>query len=121
VEQVSVNGIDEVEPAGKINGSVSAADVPGDLEPAADVAGEVSRKADVVSLLVSRGLPQDRAVMYADVIIEYRTATENIERNGLIVSHPRTGSPIENPYLCLRDRALRKLQSMRGVDVTGLW
>ncbi len=83
--------------------------------------GEVKTKDEVVQTLVSRGAKRDKAVWYADVYLEYREATCNIQEHGTIVSHPRTGNPIENPYLSIRYRALRKLMSIRGVNSDGLW
>ena len=35
--------------------------------------------------------------------------------------HPRTANPIENPYLKIRDRALAKLRSLRGIRAEWLW
>jgi len=72
-------------------------------------------------MLVERGTRRDRAVFYADAYVEYQEATKNIDENGAIVQHPRTGNPIENPYLVIRDRALRKLLSIRGVNTEELW
>jgi phage terminase small subunit len=51
-------------------------------------------------------------VQYADAYLEYQEATKNIEKNGLIVQHPRTSNPIENPYMAVRGRALKKLQML---------
>ena len=62
-----------------------------------------------------------KCVQYADAYMEYREATDNIEKNGLIVQHPRTSNPIENPYMAVRDRALKKLQMLRNVKTEGLW
>lgn len=83
--------------------------------------GEVKTKDEVVETLVKQGAKRDRAVQYADACLEYQEASRNIDEHGAIVSHPRTGNPIENPYLAVRDRALKKLQSMRGVNAEGLW
>ena len=81
---------------------------------------EVGRD-DVVELLVSGGTRRDLAVQYADAFCEYREATANILANGSIVQHPRTLNPIDNPYLNVRDRALKKLQGMCGVNAVILW
>jgi hypothetical protein len=36
--------------------------------------------------------------------------------------HPRTANPIENPFLKVRDSALRALQNMRGIKgAEALW
>lgn len=78
-------------------------------------------KDEIVAALIERNVRRDHAVMYADVFCEYREATENIDRNGVIVQHPRTANPIDNPYLKVRDGALKKIQSMRHVRADFLW
>lgn len=75
----------------------------------------------MVSLLLSQSNPRDRATLYADAFIEYETASKNINENGLVTLHPRTMTPIENPYIRIRDKALDKLSKMRGVKVGALW
>ena len=82
--------------------------------------GEMS-KAEVVAQLLKNGNAPDQAQLYADVFMEYREATANIEKNGLIVAHPRTGQPMKNPYVEIRDSALRKFQTMRHIKAAGLW
>ena len=60
----------------------------------------------------------DDVSMYADCYIDYIEAQENIARNGNIVAHPRTGQPIENPYIKVKLGAmnqLRKFTSLRAV------
>lgn len=78
-------------------------------------------KAQIIYRLVAAGTARDMATLYADAFLEYREATWNIEKNGVIVSHPRTSNPIENPYLGIRDRALRKLTSLKVKGADGLW
>jgi hypothetical protein len=49
--------------------------------------------------------PRARAIdlrVFADALRAYDEASENIARNGVIVQHPRTGTPIDNPYLKVR-------------------
>lgn len=58
-------------------------------------------------------------VQYADAFLEYAEASKNIGEHGAIVQHPRTSNPNQNPYLEIRDRALRKLQGM--VNVKAEW
>ena len=84
-------------------------------------AAAVLSHADVVAGLVKRGTRGDIAVQYADAFCEYRDAMANIRANGTIVAHPRTLAPIENPYLAVRDRALKTLQRMRSVRAEFLW
>lgn len=44
--------------------------------------------------------------VYADALRVYVEASANVRKNGAVCQHPRTGSPIENPYL--------KIQSAQG-------
>lgn len=56
--------------------------------------------------------------------LEYQAASENIAKNGAIVAHPRTGAPLVNPYVAIRDGALKKLAAMPEIPanrVPGLW
>lgn len=78
-------------------------------------------KEEIIEALVEKNTRRDMAVMYADAFCEYREASENIDRNGVIVQHPRTANPIDNPYLKIRDGALKKLQGMRNVPAAFLW
>ena len=45
--------------------------------------------------------------IYADALRIYYEAAKNILENGAVCSHPRTGAPLENPYL--------KIQAVQGV------
>ena len=76
---------------------------------------------EIVDALIERGSKRDRAVQYADAFVEYRTAQANILENGTICTNPRTGAPFTNPYVVIRDRALKRLQSIRGVKAEFLW
>jgi phage terminase small subunit len=82
---------------------------------------EQMTKEQIVAELVSRGESKDRATFYTDAFLEYREASQNIQDNGIIVQHPRTANPIENPYLAIRDRAAKKLDGMRKVKADFLW
>lgn len=75
----------------------------------------------VVATLTGRGVARDRAVQYADQYATYHEAQENISKNGAVVANPRTGAPLINPYLAIRDRALGSLRLMQDIDATGLW
>jgi P27 family predicted phage terminase small subunit len=56
--------------------------------------------------LISRfGNKKNMVQIYCDACDMYNEAQENIKRNGSIVSHPRTGAPMENPYLKVRTQA----------------
>lgn len=65
----------------------------------------------------------DTAAMYADCFLEYREATLNLDKHGAIVLEPRTQQPIDNPYLKVRDGALRKFQlrTLKAVRADWLW
>ena len=77
---------------------------------------------EVVAALVKAGNRRDAARLYADQFAQYRAASANLEEHGAIVMHPRTANPIENPFLKVRDSALRALQNMRGIKgVEVLW
>ena len=76
---------------------------------------------EVIAVLLKNGAKLDRATIYADVFLEYQLATQNIAEYGLIVKHPRTGNPVENPYLSIRDGAEKKLSRMQNVKSDGLW
>lgn len=54
--------------------------------------------------------------IYADTLKTYCEASKNIETHGSIVFHPRTGAPIENPYLKLRTSAGATLAKMRRIN-----
>ena len=46
--------------------------------------------------------PEIQLKIYAAALLTYIEASANVAANGAICSHPRTGSPIENPYLKVR-------------------
>ena len=78
-------------------------------------------KDEVIEILLSQNAKRDLCVQYTDAFMEYQEATKNIEDNGLIVQHPRTMNPMDNPYMSVRDRALKKLQGLKKVKTDGLW
>jgi len=89
-------------------------------EKPADKPTEIG-KAEIVARLVEGGMQLPAATMYADLFLEYREATRNIEANGVIVQHPRTMNPIDNPYLPRRDKARRELEKLAWVRADWLW
>ena len=46
---------------------------------------------------------------------------DNIAKNGNVVAHPRTGQPIENPYIKVRVAAMGQLRKIRLRKVDALW
>ena len=86
------------------------------------MAGPGWTQARIVEALEARGVRRDRAVQYAEAYLEYQAAAANLAEHGVMVLHPRTQNPIENPYLAIRDRAWGRLTRMlRRVDVGFLW
>jgi phage terminase small subunit len=81
----------------------------------------MTREAAVKALVKANPGKLDSCVQYVDVWSEYREATANIQQNGLIVQHPRTMNPITNPYVAIRDSALKKMQLIRRLNVEVLW
>lgn len=80
---------------------------------------------DEVVTILRRDNPSARAddvAMYADCFMDYREAAENIAKNGNIVAHPRTGSPIENPYIKVKASAMAQLRKIARLKKTdALW
>lgn len=78
----------------------------------------------IVAVLIrdNPALRVDFATIYADAIIDYLAASENIRDNGSVVLHPRTGAPIDNPYLRVRVSAIAQMAAAKGVRVViGAW
>lgn len=62
-------------------------------------------------------------LVYADSLEIYHEARANVKKNGAICSHPRTGAPIENPYLKVAEKQggiLAKFKAIRGDRVSAL-
>lgn len=60
--------------------------------------------------------------MYADCFVDYREAQDNITKNGNVVAHPRTGTPIDNPYIKVKAAAMANLRKLTRVKHVGrLW
>ena len=81
---------------------------------------EMSRQ-EIVDVLVANGTRVDVASLYADAYLEYSEALANIEKHGILVQHPKSGAPIQNPYLSIRDRAAAKMVRLRPKGVAELW
>lgn len=55
--------------------------------------------------------------VYADALQVYVEASRNIRANGAVCQHPRTGAPIENPYLKIQTAqgaVLAKMPRIKG-------
>lgn len=68
----------------------------------------------------NKSAAQDKIRMYADAYMDYQEAAENIRENGAICAHPKTGAPMDNPYLKVRNQMRPILVKMR-IKSDGLW
>lgn len=75
----------------------------------------VKTREQVIEALVAGGVRRDSAALYAEAYTEYHQAAAHIAEHGAIVQHPRTGTPMENPYLPVRDRAAKRLTVLGAV------
>jgi len=76
-----------------------------------------------VKILLGFNPPERRHVieMYVSSFLGYVEAQENIDRNGNIVAHPRTGAPMENPYLKVRTACLNDMNKFKLKGLGELW
>jgi len=85
------------------------------------------KKPDRDSLIKKLRLKNPRArlddiIMYVDSFLDYRKASENIVQFGSVVSHPRTGAPMDNPYLKVKITAMISMQKIKRVRfVDSIW
>ena len=63
----------------------------------------------------------DSISMYASCFIDYQEAQANIAEHGALVFHPRTGVPIDNPYLKIKAQAMNQLLKIKIRNVSKLW
>jgi phage terminase small subunit len=88
--------------------------------------GEVTKPlptaAEVLAKLrkLNPGAKVEVLVRYADAFSQYQEAAENLARCGTITAHPRTGAPLENPYLRVRNQASQVLAGIK-VCTGDLW
>ena len=70
---------------------------------------------DIIEELAKDNPKARRVTMriYADALRQYIEASENVGRNGSICAHPRTGTPIENPYLKVQKEQGKILDRMK--------
>lgn len=59
-------------------------------------------------------------IAYRNLFVEYITAQRNIAANGSMVAHPKTGEPITNPYIKIRDGAHDRMGKIR-LKTDRLW
>lgn len=61
--------------------------------------------------------------VYADALRVYVEASRNVREHGAVCQHPRTGAPIENPYLKIQSQqgaVLAKMPRIKGDRTLGL-
>ena len=85
--------------------------------------GEVIDKTEVLATIrrLNSGAPPALVQIYADALVSYRIAQKNIDEFGSIVNHPRTGAPIENPYLKVQAAAAKQMLALKHFRSDGLW
>lgn len=62
------------------------------------------------------GVSEIMLEMLSDALWLYAKAANNVRENGAIVAHPRTGAPIENPYLRVMNTQARYIGSNQGIN-----
>ena len=61
------------------------------------------------------GIPRVQLQVFGNALRVYCEAADNVRRNGAVVAHPRTGAPIENPYLKVQQAQGKILTEMRRI------
>lgn len=61
---------------------------------------------------IRSGLPAAIASVYSDAVSLYNEAAKNISEFGAVTAHPKTGGPVENPYIKIRDGASKQIQQI---------
>lgn len=63
-----------------------------------------------------------REEIIAALVAANPEAAKNIAAHGNLVAHPRTGAPIDNPYIKIKARAIAILNKIgRGLKTDALW
>ncbi len=79
----------------------------------------------IAKFLIKQKVPAELAGYYAACFLEYQECNENIQRNGLVVTHPRTAAIVNNPYVSVREKCEKRLFTLRrqiGKDAAeALW
>ncbi len=79
---------------------------------------------DEIVEILARDNPKaklDSMNMYADAFLQYREASANIAQYGNVVAHPRTGTPLPNPYLPILAAARKAIESHTRLKTDSLW
>lgn len=83
--------------------------------------GKITREEALAILMAENPSRRHVVEMYLGCFFTYLEAQDNIERNGAIVAHPRTGTPIENPYLKVRSEAMKDMRKLALKGLDELW
>lgn len=85
--------------------------------PAPPTSKEAARE---LLLLANEDAKLETIAVYLDAWWDYHGAQANITEHGPIVLHPRSGAPIGNPYLPIREAA-RKTMAACDLETDDLW
>lgn len=84
--------------------------------------GEMTREQIIAAIKAdSPRAKMSDIIIYADAYLEYQAAQANIAEHGSIVFHPRTGAPIENPYIKIRNSASATIRKILAIKASELW
>lgn len=72
---------------------------------------------DLIKLLRAENPEAGEATLlvYADALRTYVEATTNVNDLGAVVAHPRTGAPIENPFVNVRTQHGKVLERLHWI------
>lgn len=103
---------------GKIKVAVNALVLPGE-----QARGVILDRAKSREILIRDNFraANDDIELYLDTWMDWQEAQENIQRCGNIVMHPRTGSPIPNPYINIKAQSAATLRLNDTLRVKRLW
>jgi phage terminase small subunit len=65
--------------------------------------------------------PEDALRAYASALRDYVAAERNVAEHGAIVFHPRTGAPVENPFLTVRERCAATMSRCKLRETREAW
>lgn len=65
--------------------------------------------------------PEDALRAYASALRDFVAAERNVAEHGAIVFHPRTGAPVENPFLAVRERCSQTMARCKLRDTSEAW
>ena len=65
--------------------------------------------------------PETVLRLFASEFVLFAKSAANIKKFGAIVQHPKTGAPMDNPYLAVRDKSQARLAKMAGLESAKVW